>query len=99
MSNRHSAGHRDANEPLITEIIKRYNVDYFLMSEGIGFDILLFTSPMICVEVKNPEQPISKRKLTPKEQDRKTLCAIMDIPYYVVETPERMAEIIRHHIQ
>ena len=94
MTNRHSAGSRDKNEPLITEVLRRMNVEYFLMPEGAGFDILLFLAPMVCIEVKNPEQPPSARVLTPTEKARKEWCDELRIPYYVIETPEKMALIV-----
>jgi hypothetical protein len=92
MPNRHSRGHRDDNEKYITPIIKQYGVDYHLMPEGIGFDILVFLQPMKCVEVKNPDQPPSHRKLTPCELERKATCDMLRIEYVVIETPEEMAE-------
>lgn len=94
MPNRWSAGSRDKNEPLILAVIRRYGLEYLLMPEGMGFDVLVFLSPLVCIEIKNPDQPPSKRKLTEVEQKYKDLCARLDIPYFVVETPEAMAEII-----
>lgn len=96
MSNRHSAGSRDHNEPEILAVIRQYGIDYLLMPEGMGFDVLLFLSPLHCVEIKNPERPPSARKLTPVEQARKDVCDGLGIPYRVIETPEEMAELIRH---
>jgi hypothetical protein len=91
MTNRHSAGSRDKNEKYITPIITQYGVDYWLMPEGIGFDILIFLQPMKCVEVKNPDQPPSARYLTQKEKARRELCDLLGIEYVIIETPEEMA--------
>jgi len=98
MPNRHSSGSRDKNEKFITPIIKMYNIEYSLMPEGVGFDILVYLSPMICVEVKNPDQPQNKRALTPTERARKETCDLLGIPYFVVETPEEMSIIIAARI-
>jgi hypothetical protein len=94
MTSRHSAGSRDKNEAPITELLRRWNVRYWLMAEGAGFDILVFLSPMIALEIKNPDMPPSKRKLTDAEQECKEYCDAIGIPYYVVETPEEVVEIL-----
>jgi len=90
MPNRFARGNRDANEPLITEVIRRYNIRYGLLPEKFGADILLYVSPMALVEVKNPAY---KWKLTQGEQETQEYCQMMGIPYHVVETPEEMIAI------
>lgn len=86
-----SPGSRDKNEPGITEIIRAYHVPYGLLPEGFGADILLFTSPMTLIEVKNPSY---KWTLTDKEKERQAYCAENNIPYFVVQTQEEIAEIV-----
>lgn len=95
---RHTRGNRDDNEKQITEYLRRANVKYELMPEGVGADILLFLSPMRLVEVKNPNVPKSSRQLTQTEKEVMEYCQMMGIPYDVVETPEEMAEIINRWI-
>jgi hypothetical protein len=99
MTSRFSAGSRDKNEKYITPIITQYGVGYWLMPEGVGFDVLIFLQPMKCVEIKNPDQPPSARKLTPKELDRKAACDLLGIEYVVIETPEEMAECMARWIK
>ena len=95
MPNRWSAGSRDKNEGPILEVIKRYGFDYLLMPEGMGFDVLVYLpGEMLQVEVKNPERPPSARVLTAVEQARREVSMRLDIPYFVIETPEGMAELI-----
>lgn len=92
---RHSVGHRDANESLITDILKLYHVPYIQLVEGQGADLLVETNPMIFVEVKNPSQPPSKRKLTDTEQAQKEICEEVGIGYFVVMHSDQMVEILR----
>lgn len=91
-----SPGSRDKNEPEITKIIRTYKVDYVLLTEGAGADILLMTSPMTLIEVKNPSY---KWELTPKEKERQAYCNDLKIPYHIVETAEEMAEIINSWVE
>ena len=95
MPYRHSPGHRDDNEPFITAILKLYHVPYLLLVEGQGADILVMLSPMFFVEVKNPDQPPSKRKLTDTEQAHKEICDQWGIGYHVVVHSDQMVEILR----
>lgn len=95
----HKRGSRDRNEKFITEYLRRANVKYELLPEGFGADILLFMSPMMLVEVKNPEVPEYDRGLTPKEKEVMEFCKEMRIPYHVVETPEEMADIVNEWIE
>lgn len=99
MTRRFKRGNRDANEKPITEYLRRANVKHELLPEGFGADILLFTSPMRLVEVKNPNVPKADRKLTDKEAEVKLYCEEIGIPYDVVETPEEMASIINNYIE
>jgi hypothetical protein len=95
----YSVGHRDANEHEILEVVRAFHVEYRFGREGDGYDLLLLTAPMMLIEVKNPDQPPSKRQLT--EAERKTLdyCIKTGVPYYVVETPEEMADILGAHFR
>lgn len=90
-----SPGSRDKNEPEITEIIRAYHVPYGLLPEGFGADILLFTSPMTLIEVKNPSY---KWSLTDKEKERQAYCIEHNIPYHIVETQEEIAEILHEWV-
>ena len=67
MTNRHSAGHRDANEPEIITVLDNYHIDYIRLHEGAGADLLIFTNPMQLWECKDGSKPPSKRALTPVE--------------------------------
>ena len=95
MANRYSPGHRDANESFITAILKMYHVPYLQLSEGQGADLLILLAPMFFVEVKNPDQPPSKRKLTDTEQAQKEICEGQGIGYYVVLHSDQMVDILR----
>ena len=94
MPNRFARGHRDRNEPQITEYLRRANVVYCLLPEGAGADILLYTSPMMLVEVKNPNVPKTDQELTDKEKEIKAHCDKTGIPYHVVFSPEEISVII-----
>lgn len=94
MTNRHAIGKRDRNEPLITEILQRYGVPYLELSEGQGADLLVMLDPMFFVEVKNPDQPPSKRKLTETEKAHKEICDGQGIGYYIVLFSDQMVEIL-----
>ena len=94
MPNRFAVGHRDLNEPLITAVLSRAGIEYILLREGDGADILVKDNPMYFVEVKNDSQPPSKRKLTDDEIRLQAECERNGIEFYVVLTPEQMAEIV-----
>jgi hypothetical protein len=98
MSKRFARGNRDRNEPLITEYLRRANVRYVLLPEGAGADLLLYLSPLMLVEVKNPDVRKSDRELTEIELEVQEHCKQYDIPYHVVCTPEEMAEIVNRWI-
>ena len=91
-SKRFDKGHRDANEPLITEILNRFHVPYRKGSDADGYDLLVMTSPMMLIELKNPEN--KQAALTETEKATQEYCAAVGIPYFVVSTPEQMTEIV-----
>lgn len=99
MPPRFARGNRDKNEPLITEVLRRMNVEYVLLPEGAGADILLYLSPLALVEVKNPNVPKSDQKLTKRELEVQAFCSVMKIPYHVVLMPEEMAQIVKDWIE
>jgi Uma2 family endonuclease len=94
-SKRFDKGHRDANEPLITEILNRFHVPYRKGSDADGYDLLVMTSPMMLIEVKNPEN--KQASITDTENETQEYCINNGIAYYIVYTPERMAEILERH--
>jgi hypothetical protein len=91
MPNRYNKGNRDSNESEIREVLYRRGVQYIQMREGAGADLLVLTNPMQLWEVKNPQQPPSKRALTPVEEIMQAYCVQRGIPYRVIETPEQAA--------
>lgn len=105
--NKHNVGRRDANEPQILEVCTRMGYPSFEKAhEGVkgyyipfrigqGCDFLL-CGPfgMAFVEVKNPAMPPSKRQLTDDEKKMQGLAQKMGMQYFVIETPEEMAEVI-----
>ena len=97
--NRWARGNRDDNEKFITEVLRRMNVMYCLLPEVAGADLLVYLSPLMLVEVKNPDVPKSDRKLTPRELEVQDLCNQFGNPYHVVETPEEMAKIVGDWIE
>jgi|WetSurMetagenome_2_1015567.scaffolds.fasta_scaffold725695_1 hypothetical protein len=94
-----SKGGRDKNEPLILEVIRRYNIQYRQGSDSDGYDVLLMTSPMMLIEIKNPAMPQSGRQLTAKEIETRDYCELVGIPYHVVLQPEEMVEIIGTYLK
>jgi len=82
------------NEPLITAVLSRAGIGYILLREGDGADILVKDFPMFFVEVKNPSQRPSDRKLTSDELTLQAECKAGGIDFYVIETPEEMADVI-----
>ena len=95
---RFAVGNRDLNEPDICEYLDLVHIEYKKLPEGVGADLLLLVAPMCFVEIKNPEQPPSKRRLTACEGELLTLCEEQGIPYYVVETVEEMQAIVEGEI-
>ena len=94
MPNRHAVGHRDTNEKFITPVLTAAGKNYIQLHEGDGADLLVIDAPMYFVEIKNPEVKPSDRKLTPSELVLQSLCNAKGIGYYVIETPEQMADIL-----
>ncbi len=91
-SKRFDKGNRDKNEPLITEILNRFHIPYRKGSDADGYDLLVMTSPMMLIEVKNPENKYAT--ITDKENITQEYCISVGIPYHIVYTPEQMAEIL-----
>lgn len=96
MSSYHKTGKRDANEPQITAVLVAANVRYTYLKPGDGADLIVWTSPMLLVEVKNPAQPPSARKLTEAEERAQEYAKDRGIPYHVVCEPEEMARILAY---
>lgn len=93
----YNSGKRDANEREILEVLKARNVRYTQMRPGDGCDLIVWIHPMIAVEIKNPEQPESKRELTEDEKELKAYCDETRIGYHVIETAEEMNVIINRY--
>ena len=92
----YNTGNRDDNEPEITAILDRYHIPYRQGKPGDGYDLIILAPGGVRLwEVKNPEQPPSKRKLTDIEISTRDWCKIAGIPYEVLETAEEAAEICR----
>ncbi len=99
MPPRFARGNRDKNEPQITEVLRRMNVRYVLLPEGAGADILVYLSPLMLVEVKNPNVPKSDQELSSLEKEVQEYCKERNIPYHVVKQPEEMAAIVNEWIE
>jgi hypothetical protein len=93
-----NVGKRDKNESMITEVLDYANLRYKLLPPGFGADILILDW-MSFIEVKNPEQIPSKRKLTQDELELQKFCEENGTAFDVVETPEEMADIIGTRLQ
>jgi hypothetical protein len=91
---RFAVGHRDLNEPLILAVLARAGIGYIQLREGDGADVLVKDAPMYFVEIKNPAQKPSKRRLTDDELKLQAECKEKGIDYHVVEYPEHMLTII-----
>lgn len=92
----HKRGSRDKNEPLIKKVIEAHGIEYELLKEGAGADILLQISPMVFIEVKNPSY---KWEYTDAEKKKMHYCKELGIPYHTVETPEEMEKVISDWIE
>ena len=84
------AANRDANEPKITAVLDAYHFEYSKGNPGDGYDICLHIQPMRLLEIKNPEQPLSKRKLTDAELAKQAYCKRHGIPYDVIEYSDQI---------
>ena len=83
---------RDANENAILDDLHRLGVWYCQMHREAGFDLLLgFRGRLCVVEIKDPAQPPSKRRLTANEKQRVFELWLVDVPYWKCET---LAEVL-----
>ena len=80
------SGARDLNEGEILALLNARNVRFVMLRPGDGADLLVMISPMELWEVKNPDQPESKRLLTQEERITMAYCLETGIPYHVIET-------------
>ena len=94
MTNRFAVGGRDLNEPLIIAVLLRAGIGYIQLREGDGADLIVKMNPLFFVEIKNPAQPPSRRRLTPDELRLQAECGKIGVAYFVIETPEEMARIV-----
>lgn len=86
---------RDRNESKITAILERFHVPYVLQPPQAGFDILVFTSPLECWEVKNPEY---KWSLTKAEKERMDYCKRNGIEYRIIEMIDQAADALSNSL-
>ena len=78
---------RDANERAILDALRDLGVWYRQMDRNAGFDLLLaFRGRLFVVEIKDPSQPPSKRKLTPNEVHTGAELCRVDVDYWKCET-------------
>ena len=82
------SGHRDANEGEILALLNARNVRFVMLRPGDGADLLVMICPLELWEIKNPDQPESKRRLTQEERITMEYCLETGIPYEVIETVE-----------
>lgn len=85
---------RDRNEPLIVTVIDNFHVEHDYGALGSGYDLILYTCPIMLIEVKNPAR---KWKLTDAEKHRLMYCKERYIPYHIVEYSDQMADILSAH--
>jgi len=93
----YNSGNRDANEKEIIDILKARNVRCTQMRPGDGFDLLIWIAPPEYWEIKNPDQPASKRELTDSELDAAIYAREAGIEYRVIETPEQALERLNNY--
>ncbi len=93
----YNTGRRDANEDGIMELLKARNIRVTSFRPGDGADKLIWIDPMEVWEIKNPDQPPSKRKLTDDELEAQEYCARVGIPYIVIETIEDANERLNNY--
>ncbi len=91
MKNLYNKGKRDKNEAEIREYLKVRNIRNIQLMPGDGADLIIHIHPMEIWEVKDPDQPPSKRKLTDDERELLAYCTAAHIPYVVIETVEDAA--------
>lgn len=95
----HNTGNRDDNEPEIIEYLNRRNIHNVQLKPGAGADLIVSINPMEYWEIKNPQQPPSKRKLSDAESQLLLYCTATRIPYVVIETVEEAAERIDQYFE
>lgn len=88
----YNSGNRDANEADIRNVLDARNIRYTQFKPGDGADLLIWINPMEIWEIKNPDQPPSKRALTRCEQETLEYCKQAGIPYVVIDTVEAAAD-------
>lgn len=81
-------GHRDANEQQILDLLNARNVRYTMLAPGDGADLIVWIAPIEAWEIKNADQPPSKRRLTDDEKELLEYCTHARIPYVVIETQD-----------
>ena len=89
--------HRDLNEAGILQILRAMNIRYTQLRPGDGADLLVWISPPELWEIKNPDQPPSKRKLTEDEQEADAYCHEAGITYRVISTEEEATQRINKY--
>ncbi|GAB3293937.1 hypothetical protein GCM10027348_14350 [Hymenobacter tenuis] len=89
-----TASRIDANQPQIVAALRRIGCHVLHLHQLKNcFDLLVgYRGRTFLMEVKDPAQPPSKRKLTPGEQ--KFQEEWNGTPYHVVETPEQAISIV-----
>lgn len=80
------AAKRDANEPLLVQDLRKVGILWAYAGPLDGWAGRC--GRWIPVEVKDPAQPPSKRKLTPAEEDFIRDCQAYGLPYCVALTAE-----------
>ncbi len=99
MPNRYATGRRDANESMITAVLVHAGRNFIYLHEGDGADLLIVNAPMYFVEIKRDDLPPSKTQLTPTEKILQILCKTLGIGYYIVTSPEQMAEVLAERLK
>lgn len=82
---RYDLGGRDLNEPEFIELLRAANIEFRQLDKRAGADLLIMVNPMELWEIKNPEQPPNKRKLSENEEKTQEKCKYIGIPYFVFE--------------
>lgn len=91
------AANRDDNEPKITALLDAYQIQYSKGKPGDGYDLSIHIQPMELWEIKNPQQPPAKRKLTEVETLKQEYCRRHGIPYRVIEYSDQAQEILARY--
>jgi hypothetical protein len=91
------ANRKDANQPEIEQALRSVGAEVIdcTIAPDLGFDLLVaFRSKLHVVEIKNPKQPLSKRKLTDGEEKRKKQLEYKGVKYNVIETTDEILRLI-----